>query len=257
MGGLNFVFYGINFVFCLVGGTMLGVGIWMSVDPDAEEAFQMAGLNEDLYWTSVYFMITVGCLVLIVSVIGLLGAYNSKKFKGALFAFIGIVCLILILELILLIITGVFWDSIDTGTQDEMRTEVQTLYVDEYSTDPISVKWNNMQIDWKCCGSRDYNDYDDSNYKRNTSQEVPWTCCVMHEDGRTLDDVVSLDACRYEATAEFDGIARSEYLHTKGCYSGLKDFLENNSILMIVLTCVFIAIEIGGLVIAFLLLRHD
>ena len=62
---------------------MLGVGIWMAVDPEAEENFAEANLNEDLYWSSVYIMITVGSLLLIASILGFIGA-NSQKW--ALFA---------------------------------------------------------------------------------------------------------------------------------------------------------------------------
>ena len=66
-----------------MGGTMLGVGIWMAVDPEAEENFADANLNEDLYWSSVYIMITVGSLLLIASILGFIGA---NKQKWALFA---------------------------------------------------------------------------------------------------------------------------------------------------------------------------
>lgn len=252
MGTMNYIMYGISFGFCLIGGTMLGVGIWMAVDSDAKEAFAVAGVNEDLFWTSVYFMIIIGSLVFLVSFLGFFAA--TKANKGALFAFIGVVTFILILELILIIITGIFWDSLDAGTQEQMQDDVQTKYINEYANDTVSVNWNNMQIDWKCCGSRDYKDYVGSYYQLHEMQPVPWTCCVMFEGGRTLDQVVSVTTCR-EHALESELLQRSDYLHTRGCYSRLNDFLSQNSIIMIALTVVFVAVEVGGIVVAVLLLR--
>lgn len=63
-----------------MGATMLGVGIWMAVDDvDAREAMAVAGVNEDLYWTSVYFMIATGVFVFVVSFLGIWGAISGAK----------------------------------------------------------------------------------------------------------------------------------------------------------------------------------
>lgn len=257
MGVLSFVMYGVNCLFWMMGASMLGVGIWMAVDDsDAREAFAVAGLNEDLYWTSVYFMIATGALIFIVAFLGMLGACKPKSARWALYAYIGIIGFVMIVQLNIIILTGIFWDSLDSGIEENMSSNLKLCYVNETSNDEVSKSWNSMQTDFKCCGGTDYMDYKGSVYDDNSVEyTVPWTCCVMssEKEDYVISDVKNITQCRLEGNA--DNTASSSALYLQGCYPAVKDHLEEHSAILIALTCTFAVLEISGIVLAFLLAR--
>lgn len=263
MGLLSFLMFAVNICFWVMGGAMLGVGIWLAVDPNAGEILGIAGANgmdDSLYWASVYMMIGIGAGVFLVGFLGCVGALRAgKKHNIFLRLYFIIVKLIIITEFICIILIAVFWGSLNDSVRDSMYTDVHTKYINETDGDLMTNSWNRMQVEWKCCGSSNYSDYKNSRYFNSTHELVPWTCCVL-EDGKTGDiesDFVNVTACRIEATWTYAESNHYHYLNANGCYYALTSFVDENAGIIIGVTCGFIGLQLLGSIMACILMKKS
>lgn len=65
-----------------IGATMLGVGIWLAVDPDADEILNVvssAGMDDDVWAATVYTTIAVGAFLFLVGFLGCCGVWGDGK----------------------------------------------------------------------------------------------------------------------------------------------------------------------------------
>lgn len=239
---------------------MLGIGIWLAVDDNAFDAIKIAssaGMNDKVWSTAVYIMISVGALLFLVGFLGCVGAMRADRPGNncPLTLYIVIVKLIIVLEIISVILAAIFWNSINDSVKMNMTKDVYSNYTNETSDDGLSVAWNHMQVWWKCCGGQNYTDYRQSYYETTTKNPVPYTCCVMTKGskGNSEQDVVNKTLCYAEANKPYNQNTAYDYLNAQGCYDGLKDFIGDNSGLLIGITCGFIALEIVGVIFACIL----
>lgn len=258
MGLLSFLMFAVNICFWVMGGAMLGVGIWLAVDPNAGEILGIAGANgmdDSLYWASVYMMIGIGAGVFLVGFLGCVGALRAgKKHNIFLRLYFIIVKLIIITEFICIILIAVFWGSLNDTVRDEMYNDVHTSYVNETSSDFYSNSWNRMQVEWKCCGSSNYSDYRNSLYSNSNNETVPSTCCVMNEG---TDIVKNLTACRIEAGWDYSESISYQYLNANGCFYALTSFVDENAAIIIGVTCGFIGLQLLGSIMACILMKKS
>jgi len=244
MGNLvKFLMFVANVAYWAMGVTMLGITIWMSVDESAKSTAtitKLAGMNSDVYWAAVYMMMAMGCLVILAGFAGCLGAVKSPDSDRILNAYFGFVKFIILSEIVILILIGVYWDQFDASIQDKMQFQVNHDYLDDGNS--LSKAWNNMQEGWKCCGSYNREDYRSSNYSReNPTLQVPQTCCI--KENKVFRVCQGL-------------IPNETNINPRGCYDKLKNVVDDNSTIVIVITCVFIGLELFGSICACLLIRR-
>jgi hypothetical protein len=261
MGLLSFLMFAVNITFWVMGGAMLGVGIWLAVDPNAGDILGIAGaagMDDSLYWAAVYMMIGIGAGVFLVGFLGCVGALRAGK-GGNIFLklYFILVKLIIISEFISIILIAVFWGSLNDSVRQSMYDDLVKDYVSETSNDFYSNSWNKMQVDWKCCGSFNYTDYRQSAYTRNTTNSVPWTCCLMKTgtNGEDIGDVANIGLCRIEGNFPYTDTPVYTNLYPKGCYDALFTFLDDNSAIIIGVTCGFIGLQILGSIMACILMK--
>jgi len=254
---LQILFMIINVIFFVMGGTMLGLGIWIAVDDNALQSVGTPGMNDALFSTAIYMTIGIGAGVFL---IGFLGCFGAIKIDSAgknipLKLYFVLVKLILITEITTIILMAIFWSSLTDSVKDAMTYDVKNEYVDETATDGYSESWNKMQIKWKCCGGDSHMDYAGSNYAiANPGNRVPWTCCVMRGSGDKLEDVLNVTMCRAESLlAPSSNVF--QYLHSTGCYYGLQDFVDRNAAIIIGVTCGFIGLQLVGSVFACIMMK--
>jgi len=258
---LEIFFVAVNVIFWAIGGTMLGLGIWLAVDPNAFDALNIvgsAGMNDALYSTAVYMMIGIGAGVFLIGFLGCCGAMSNDDCTGknvALKIYFVLVKLILIAEITSIVLVAIFWGSINDTIRDEMYNDVRYQYRGENETDGYSNSWNKMQIRWKCCGSNNYDDYKESNFYWTTSLPVPWSCCKMTYKGNTIYDVVNVAECRREGSQRYEWYNRYEFLYPYGCYEAFRNYLDRNAAIIIGVTCGFIGLQLVGSIIACLMMR--
>lgn len=245
MGLVQFLMWTSNIVFWAIGGTMLGVGIWMAVDDSSKNMATVAssaGMNEDLYWAGVYLMISIGAVVVLVGFFGCFGSMNPTERKGMLKMYFIFVKLILLVELISLILVGVFWDSFNQDIQQNMYRDIHNQYNKD---DALTEAWDGIQAKWECCGAQNYTDYKNAT-GFNETVPVPDSCC------RWEDDKQNLETCFLEARGN---LTTKSQVFDKNCYNAMSDFIDENATIFITITCVFIGLQIFGSFCACLLMR--
>jgi len=262
MGLLSILMFLINITFWVMGGAMLGVGIWLAVDPNAADILGLAGaagMDDGLYWGAVYMMIGIGAGVFLVGFLGCVGALRAGK-GGNLFLklYFLLVKLIIITEIICIILIAVFWSSLNDSVRQSMYDDLVTEYKSEDGTDFYSESWNRMQVEWKCCGSFNHADYKNSSwYTQNLNRVIPRTCCKMNPGttGEKDSDVANLPACRLEAISNSPDVSTYTNLHPTGCYDALFSFLDENSAIIIGVTCGFIGLQLLGSILSCILMK--
>jgi hypothetical protein len=260
---IKFLMITTNIIFWLIGGTLLGLGIWMAVDSNAFQALTIAnsaGMDDALWSVVVYTMIGVGSFIFLVGFLGCCGTLKVDKKGGhcMLWMYFAFIKIIILAEIACIILAAIFWGSINDDIKTGMTNDVKTKYVNETSDDGISTAWNQMQVSWKCCGGALYTDYRESNYASNYGAlVVPWTCCVMKPGtkGKTIDDVLNEIQCRIQGALPPPTLPDVRFLHSQGCYDGLYKFVEDNSIIIIAVLASFIGLEILAMVFSCLLMK--
>jgi len=262
MGLVRILMFVMNFVLWGVGGVLLGIGIWLKVDPTALDAVNFMnsyGMDESVWNASVIMLIVVGALVFVVGFFGCLGAMQAKDKPKNFFLKLYFVSvkIIILLEIVAIILAAVFWNSLTDSVQTSMASGARNDYVNETATTGVSASWNTIQVKWTCCGGYNYTDYRNSVYTSKTQNSVPWTCCVM-KAGAAADkesDAVNATQCRVEGDTAYDQNLPYTYLNARGCYDGLKSEIDSNSGLIIGLCSGFIGLEIIGYIFACLIMR--
>jgi hypothetical protein len=261
MGLVRILMFVMNFVLWGVGGVLLGIGIWLKVDPTALDAVNFVnsyGMDESVWNASVIILIVVGALVFVVGFLGCLGAMQAKDKPKNFFLKLYFVSvkIIIILEIVAIILAAVYWNSLTDSVRTSMADGARNDYVNETTTG-VSQSWNTIQVKWTCCGGNDFTDYKNSLYFHSTNNSVPWTCCVMTPGtaGDKIGDTVNSTLCRVEGLGNYNPTLTYRYLNARGCYDGLKSEIDSNSGLIIGLCSGFIGLEIIGYIFACLIMR--
>jgi len=229
-----------NVCFWAMGATMFGITIWMAVDSSVQAMSTItgaAGMNKDIYWAAVYLMMTMGIFVIFAGLIGCMGAVKVPDSDRILQAYFGLVKFIIIIEIVIIILAAVYWGELNDGVRDSMVEQVEKEYNISSS---LTKAWNNMQENWKCCGSYNYTDYENSYYTQTTTLRVPQTCCLKADKNflpcQSSSDIV-------------------DNIQSAGCFDKLKNVVKDNSTIIIIITCIFAGLELVGSILACMLLR--
>ncbi|KFP15978.1 Tetraspanin-1, partial [Egretta garzetta] len=161
-----------NLAIFLGGGTLLGVGIWVTVDGQSFLKIFGALSSSVLQVVNVsYFLIVIGSILL---VIGFLGCYGAQKeSKCLLMMFFSVVLIIFIAEIAAAVVALVY-----TGLAETLLTSVVTpLLKEKYGADSSFTSiWNITMGEIHCCGLNNYTDFTHSPfYKKN--ETYPEFCC--------------------------------------------------------------------------------
>ncbi|CAI9723428.1 CD9 antigen-like isoform X2 [Octopus vulgaris] len=114
---IKYLMFAFNFIFWLLGCAILGVGIWIRIDP----TFQMyIDDNFNLPYLGAYILIGVGVLMMIIGFIGCCGAIRKSQCLLASF----FICLFIIFAILLG--AGIF--AIISKSNDELDL-VNTFYL--------------------------------------------------------------------------------------------------------------------------------
>nr|DBA17712.1 TPA: hypothetical protein GDO54_016042 [Pyxicephalus adspersus] len=131
-----------NLAIFLAGGTLLGVGIWVSVDSGSFlKIFGTLGTGADSIATQFvnvgYFLIAIGALLLILGFLGCCGA--QKESKCLLIMFFSIVLIIFIAEIAGAVVALVY----SSVAQSFLRSVLTPILQNDYGQNPDVTKiWN-------------------------------------------------------------------------------------------------------------------
>ncbi|XP_026864563.2 tetraspanin-18b isoform X2 [Electrophorus electricus] len=139
---LMFVF---NFFIFLGGSFLLGVGVWVLVDPTGFREIMAAN---PLLFTGVYIILAMGSMLFLLGFLGCCGAIKENK------------CLLLFL------------------TKEYFTKELRKHYQGYNASDVFTSTWNAIMNTFDCCGVNSPEDFKESLFSvLNPSEMVPEACC--------------------------------------------------------------------------------
>lgn len=219
-----------NLAIFLAGGTLLGVGIWVSVDSNSFlKIFGTLGSGTDSIASQFvnvgYFLIAIGALLVILGFLGCCGA--QKESKCLLIMFFSIVLIIFIAE-----IAGAVVALVYSSVAESFLTSVLTpVLKNEYgSNQAVTSSWNNTMNDLKCCGLTNYTDFNNSYYVKQNNGNYPPLCCTNSTTPCTQSDAAN------------SGI--------NGCFNQILNLLKKNAAIVGGVAAGIAALELAAMVVS-------
>lgn len=140
--------FAFNFLFWLLGCAILGVGIWVRVDPNFKTYVEGSDKFAQLY-VGAYILIAIGVVIMVIGFLGCCGAIRESQCMLASF----FICLFIIF--VALLGAGI-WAIIKKKDLKGAVTEVLNDAVTNYQTeDSAADLMDTVQEKFKCCGSDD------------------------------------------------------------------------------------------------------
>ncbi|XP_030233963.1 tetraspanin-18 isoform X1 [Gadus morhua] len=232
---LMFIF---NFFIFLGGSFLLGVGLWVLLDP---MGFREIVAANPLLFTGVYIILALGGLLFLLGFLGCCGAIRENK--CLLLFFFMLILFIFLTELAAAILAFLFREHL---TREYFTRELKRHYQGHNNTDVFTSTWNAIMTTFDCCGVSSPEDFEESLFRLISPRKaVPEACCQRN---RFLGDVehVSLEQCLSGTMA---------FRHNKGCYSAVVDYFETYIYMAGALAIVVLTIELFAMVFAMCLFR--
>ncbi|XP_010144829.1 PREDICTED: tetraspanin-1 [Eurypyga helias] len=187
----------------LGGGTLLGVGIWVTVDGQSFLDIFGALSSSVLQVVNVsYFLIVIGAILMVIGFLGCCGA--QKESKCLLMMFFSVVLIIFIAEIAAAVVALVY-----TGLAETLLTAVVTpLLKEKFGADESLTRiWNVTMTEVHCCGLNNYTDFTDSPWHKEKGT-YPEPCCK------------NLKPCNSTLAAQSE---------VKGCFNQILEDIKTNA----------------------------
>ncbi|MBN3290271.1 TSN18 protein, partial [Polypterus senegalus] len=231
---LMFIF---NFFIFLGGSCLLGIGIWVLVDPTG--FWEIVAANP-LIFTGAYIILAMGSLLFLLGFLGCYGAVREKK--CLLLFFFMLILIIFLAELAAGILAFIFRENL---TREHFTQELRSHYQRSNDTDVFTATWNAVMSTFDCCGVNSADDFEDSIFQQINTDLVPEACCKKTPNSQGAH-YLSRERC---------SMGMMEYRNTKGCYSTVVEYFETYIYLAGGLTILVLTIELFAMVFAMCLFR--
>jgi len=233
---VKYLLFTTNFLIFVLGIAVFGLGIWVVVDKPSfldlfEEAQNVApeitdGFKVEIYTSAVYILLVVSALVVLISFFGCCGAIKENKcMLGTYFT--------LILAMFIVMVVGAvlgYSGDLEKTIKDPLKSALSYYKDDATEETDVAYKtaWNKVQEELKCCGIDDVNDWTSGNDFQwdPTGANKPAGCCMVKRDGTDISN--NQLACRKSTEGP-----TSEVYYFKGCYTMIKDKIEENQNLVV------------------------
>lgn len=160
------------------------------------------------YETPAIGVIILGFVILVISFFGCCGAKKENVAMLRIFACLMIV--VLLLEFAAAITVAILRPNIEELVTKNMN---ETMY--HYNTTLVEKTWDDMQKNYKCCGTEDYTDWKDTPYGSDESVNgVPDSCCKKIEEG-----------CGHNI---WNASVSTNKIYTEGCFKAICDSARAN-----------------------------
>ncbi|XP_041838016.1 tetraspanin 34 [Melanotaenia boesemani] len=232
---MMFIFNGGIF---LAGAAILGVGVWVKVD-----SASLLGLLDEIedappelsqLANVAYLLIGVGAVLLVIGFLGCCGAIRESRCM--LLTFFCIVLIIFLIEvagaIVLFVFQGLAGELLN-NLENQVRASIQKDYGKENS---LTSLWNATMEEFKCCGYKNYTDFDNSTYQSGGTKIYPPTCC----------NTTTIGVCP-EKDAESSMVL--------GCFDKLLELIEENAVIIAAVALGIAALEIAAMVVSMVLYK--
>uniref|UniRef100_A0A8C2Z4K5 Tetraspanin n=1 Tax=Cyclopterus lumpus TaxID=8103 RepID=A0A8C2Z4K5_CYCLU len=228
---MMFIFNGGIF---LAGAGILGVGVWVKVDSGSLLVLldNVEGTSEFSQLVNVaYVLIGVGAVRLVIGFLGCCGAVRESRCM--LLTFFSIVLIIFLIEVAGAVVLLVFQDVAEQ-LLDHVEDQVKTSIKDNYgSNEKFTSIWNATMEEFKCCGYKNYTDFDGSAFNNQLGGDLyPVTCCKE-----------TIGVCNTDEMIE-------------GCFNKLLQLIEENAGIIGAVALGIAALEVAAMVVSMVLFKN-
>ncbi|XP_064653038.1 tetraspanin-18-like [Lineus longissimus] len=262
-GIAKWILIAFNVGFFIAGAVLLGVGIWIAVDPstlaDFLSAFNYGSLNvTGLLLGSAYTLIGIGAFIFLIGFTGFCGA--CKENKVCLIIYIICVSIVLLVQIIAMILVAVFFEQIKSTALTTLKTAVTDNYDGSWSSsNSISLAFDYTQITFDCCGVDSYTNFQGAtnwntayNYGGSSyTMTIPQSCCKQ-DDSQFPTGTVSLT----DGLCPVTPTTTNSY-YTTSCYDSIINYINTYAILLITIICCIVGIEIVGILCAVYICKNS
>jgi hypothetical protein len=221
-----------NVIIFSMGLAVFSCSIWVLVDkPNFISTFSKVSqefpslpleMEVSLYTSAAVILLVSSSLLILVSFCGCFGAVR-ENFTAL------VVFFIMVLVILILVVVGTV-----LATSDDLDEKIKiplTTSLRRYNDQPkflwnfgINSAWNQMQMDWKCCGLENVTDWQqagDADFPEGFNK--PIGCCVFLRNGSEISEENEVQQCRESA----EGPDSDKYWF-EGCYDEIKQVIESN-----------------------------
>ncbi|XP_028397179.1 tetraspanin-17-like [Dendronephthya gigantea] len=263
----KFMLFGFNIAFLVIGGLLLGIGIYANAQKS--EYYERYQEFYDFISDPTIAVITVACLTIVVSGIGMIGALRDNL--KLLYLYLFFVVFIFTFQLVAGVLGFIFW----TEVKDSVNTAFLLAIIKYRRDHDLKNAVDAVQLNLECCGSTSIDDWDRNNYFRcgaKTIEEcgVPVSCCKIKDKVSKIKTLEVLKnssepnvehlsnvnlQCGYKTRSQHRLTYRDE-IHTRGCLDALVLWLYDNMLLVAGLVTASVIPEICGACLTFFYVAH-
>lgn len=234
---VKYTIFFFNLFFWLVGGGLLGVGLWARFDKGWES---VGSLTTD----PAIVLIVIGCVTFVIGFFGCLGALRENVLFLKIFLWSLII--IFILEVVGAILAFVFRDDVQQFVRDQVEKSIERYRDDADLKNFIDF----IQEQFECCGGKKPQDWTVLNKYFNCTPPVPadlpeacgvpFSCCKG--SGERINT-----QCGYGLYGSNPPRAPSDVIWTAGCVDTVIKFAEDNLLIIGIVVLIIALVEITGI----------
>jgi len=265
-----------NFTFFVVGSAVLCVGVWLAVDMASFiQVTKFSSLNEGIdidnqvkgiirevtqptvIEQGAYILIAAGAFIFIISFLGYCGAI--KESRVLLTAYGLFIIIIALLQITAIVLASVFREQAEKHTKDFFEHTIHKYYTTAEQRDAVTLSWDFMMAEMKCCGVHSYEDFSKATEFRkyvleeDKGQQVPEACCMLKND-RKPEELAKQLFDPIDANCISTPTTSNSYMN-QGCYDRVKDFMLMHYWWVIGVSVGVLALQILGIIFAFCLCK--
>ncbi|XP_061820254.1 tetraspanin-15 [Nerophis lumbriciformis] len=237
---LKFLLFSYAIIWSLIGGCILGIGIYAEVERQRYKTL------EGMFLAPALFLILLGIVMFVVSFIGVLASLRDNLVLLKVFMYTLTVCLIL--ELLGGILALIFQNQ----TVDLLNKNIRRGIVNYYDDLDFKNIMDYVQKKFKCCGGQDYTDWSVNMYHNCSSKSkgplscgVPYTCCI------TDPTEVANTLCGHKVL-EKERLDLIDEVYIRGCTDAFFIWLTDNYKIIAILLLGILLPQLFGVVISWL-----
>ncbi|XP_078586603.1 tetraspanin-8-like [Branchiostoma floridae x Branchiostoma japonicum] len=217
-----------NFIFWVAGAVLLGVGIWLRVDPGVAQVVS-GELNMTWFYNACYVLIAAGVITMIVGFLGCCGAI--KESKCMLMTFAILLGLLFVIELAAGILAIVYKDKVGEYARQSF-TDALAGETIESKNDDFQSAVRGIQSKFTCCGLTATNNW------ALPCLESTCVCNIITQTG--CKAVISVPPCAVH----------------QPCLTEFESFLANNIVIVAGVALAIAIVQIIGICCACVLMRN-
>ncbi|XP_055599594.1 CD63 antigen [Uranotaenia lowii] len=165
---VKYLLFLFNFLFVITGIAIMAIGLTVQ---GAYHNFRE--ILDSQFFSVPTFLVVIGSFIFVIAFFGCCGAYKENYCMTLTFS------VLLVLIFILELAAGISGYVLRNQTYNLLQSTMQTS-MKQYggnTSQEITYLWDEIQVDFDCCGVNNYSDWQTSNPDKFKDTNLPMSCC--------------------------------------------------------------------------------